>query len=141
MIDGLISGKIHGKPVQRTGKSGKAFVTSQVRAATGNGENLFVSVIAFDEQPKESLLALDDGEAVSLAGELTPKVWQPRNGGEARPTLDMIAHAVLSAYHITRKRKASEAPRHPPGANQQAFKAAAMAQRIGDDFEGDLPWE
>lgn len=110
MIDSLISGRLHGTPTQRTAQSGKHFVTCQVRAAAGNGESLFVSVIAFAEQPCAALLALDDGEAVALAGELTPKVWQPRNGGEARPALDLVAHAALSAYAITRKRKAGKKP-------------------------------
>lgn len=141
MIDGLIAGRLHGKPMQRTGQSGKAFVTCQVRAAAGNGESLFVSVIAFEEQPKAALLALGDGDSVALAGALTPKVWQPRNGGEPRPSLDLVAHACLSAYHVARKRKASEAPKPPHGANREAFKAAAMAQRLHDDLPDDLPWD
>jgi len=39
------------------------------------------------------------------SGELTPKVWTDKNG-EARPALDMVAHAVLTAYHVARKRQA-----------------------------------
>ena len=109
MIDALVSGRIHGTPTQRTGQSGRPFVVAQVRAATGNGDSLFVSVIAFDEQPRESLLALGDGEAVSLSGTLSPKVWTAKNG-ETRPSLDMVAHAALSSYHVTRKRTASKKP-------------------------------
>lgn len=123
MIDALISGRLHGKPTQRTGQSGKPFVTASVRAAAGNGEPLFVSVIAFDEQPRAALLALGDGEAVALSGALTPKVWT-RNG-EARPSLDLVAHAVLSAYHVARKRKASAKPEN-----------RAASGELGDD----LPW-
>lgn len=112
MIDALISGRIHGTPTQRTGQSGKAFVTAQVRATAGNGEPLFVSVIAFDEQPRAALLALGDGESVALSGALTPKVWTAKSG-ETRPSLDLVAHGVLSAYHVTRKRKASPKPGQP----------------------------
>lgn len=106
MIDALVSGKLHGKPAVRKGKSGKPFVVCKVRAAAGDGETLFVNGIAFDEQAVTALQALDDGDAVSLAGAITPKVWTPPNGGEPRPSLDMIVHGVLTAYHVRRKRQA-----------------------------------
>ena len=60
-----------------------------------------------------ALLALQAGEPVALAGELTPKVWTPP-GGEPRPVLDMVAHAVLTTYAVQRRRKAVE-PRTQPG--------------------------
>lgn len=105
MIDGLIGGKLHGKPARRVGQSGKAFVTAKVRTPTANGEALFVNVIAFSESVGASLLALDDGDSVSISGALTPKAWTDRSG-EAKPSLDMVAHALLTTYHVTRKRQA-----------------------------------
>jgi len=105
MIDGLIGGKLHGKPAQRLGQSGKAFMTAKVRTPTANGETLFVNVIAFSESVGASLLALDDGDSVSISGALTPKAWTDRNG-EVKPSLDMVAHALLTTYHVTRKRQA-----------------------------------
>lgn len=105
MIDGLIGGKVYGKPAERTGQSGKQFVTAKVRAAAGDGESLFVNVIAFDGDAQAALLALEDGDSVSLSGVLTPKVWMDKSG-EARPALDMVAHVVLTAYHVKRKRQA-----------------------------------
>lgn len=105
MIDGLIGGKVYGKPVERKGQSGKQFVTAKVRAAAGDGESLFVNVIAFDADAQAALLALEDGDSVSLSGVLTPKVWTDKNG-ETRPALDMVAHVVLTAYHVKRKRQA-----------------------------------
>lgn len=107
MIDGLIAGKLHGKPKERASNNGKPFVTCMVRVAT-DADSLFVSVIAFNEDTCRALLALEDGDSVALSGSLTPKVYQPKNGGEARPALDMVAHAVLTAYHVRRKRQAVE---------------------------------
>lgn len=106
MIDALIAGRLSGKAQQRTGQSGRPFVTASIRAAAGNGESLFAAVIAFDERPRTALLALDDGDAVSVAGSLTPKIFHPRNGGEPRVSLDVVAHAVTTTYHVQRKRKA-----------------------------------
>ena len=105
MMDALIAGRVHGQPTARTGKSGKPFAVAKVRAAGGDGEALFVSVIAFDEAPCKALLALSDGDSVALSGSLTPKVWTDREGN-TRPALDLVAHQVLTAYHVTRKRAA-----------------------------------
>jgi single-stranded DNA-binding protein len=123
MIDGLIGGKVYGKPGERTGQSGKRFVTAKVRAAVGDGESLFVNVIAFDGDAQAALLALDDGDSVSLSGALTPKVWTDRNG-ETRPVLDMVAHAVLTAYHVKRKRQAVQRQAVPSGGD--GFEDAAF---------------
>lgn len=112
MIDGLVAGKLYGTAASRIGSSGKTFVTAKVRAAAGDGEAIFVNVIAFDDAAKSALLALGDGDSVSLAGSLTPKVWTDRNG-DAKPALDMVAHAVLTAYHVQRKGKTMQ---QAPGA-------------------------
>ena len=106
MIDALIGGKVFGQPSQRTGASGKPFVTAKVRVPTGGeGESVFVSVICFDQNACAALLALGDGDSVALAGSLTPKVWTDKQG-VAKPALDLVAQSVLTPYHVTRKRKA-----------------------------------
>jgi single-stranded DNA-binding protein len=105
MIDALIAGRLYGHAEERTGQSETAFVTCKVRVATGDGDTIFCNVIAFDDQVRHALLAMDDGDSVTLSGALTPKVWTDKQGN-ARPALDLIAHAFLTAYHVTRKRKA-----------------------------------
>jgi single-stranded DNA-binding protein len=122
MIDGLIAGRLYGTAQRRTGQNGKTFVTAKVRAASSDGESLFVNVITFSESAGAALLGLDDGDSVALAGTLTPKVWTDKHG-EARPALDMVAHGVLTAYHVRRKRKAVQ-----PG--EQAAR--------GGDLDDDL---
>lgn len=102
MIDGLIAGKLHGKATERTSKAGKAFAIAKVRAASSDGESLFVNVIAFDAGPCAALLALGDGDSLALAGSLTPKAWLDREG-QPRAAVDMVAAQVLSAYHVQRK--------------------------------------
>ena len=49
--------------------------------------------------------------AIALAGSITPKVWTDREG-QPRPALDMVAHQVLTTYHVTRKRRTVQAPHH-----------------------------
>ncbi len=106
MIDALIAGKVYGQPKKGMGKNGSPYVTAKVRAAGGDGEVLFVNVITFSDTAGQALMALGDGESVSLSGPLTVKVWTDREG-VARPGLDMQAHAVLTAYHVRKRRQAA----------------------------------
>jgi len=117
MIDGLIGGTVYGAPQSRTAQNGSAFVTAKVRAATGDGEALFVNVITFSDSAGTALLALAEGDSVALAGALTPKAWTDKHG-EARPALDMVAHSVLTAYHVQRKRKAVRKDGEPSTAGE-----------------------
>lgn len=105
MIDALITGKIHGTPMRRTGSSGKPFTVCKVRAPLSDNEVIFVSVIAFSVSVGDALLALGEGDSVSLTGSIVPKVWQPTTGAP-KPTLDMVASAILTIYHIDKRRKA-----------------------------------
>lgn len=118
MIDALIQGRIHGQPTQRNGKNGKPFALAKVRAPTTEGESQFVSVIAFDDAPVTALLGLGDGDAVAVAGTLKVGTWQDREGAY-RPSLDLVAHQVLSLYAVRHKRaitqgEAPAAPRPTP---------------------------
>ncbi|KGS08795.1 single-stranded DNA-binding protein [Burkholderia sp. ABCPW 111] len=135
MIDGLVSGKLYGTATSRTATSGKAFVTAKVRAAAGDGESLFVNVIAFDDEAKLALLALGDGDSVALAGTLTPKAWVDR-AGDAKPALDLVAHAVLSAYDVKRRRTAVQAGRQP--ANGAGHARRTHEAGASSDFDDDL---
>ncbi|CAB3719483.1 single-stranded DNA-binding protein [Paraburkholderia rhynchosiae] len=97
MIDGLVSGRLYGEAQIRTGQNGTRFVTCKVRAATNDGDTLFVNVIAFDNDVQTALLALSDADSIALSGALTPKVWTDKNG-LVKPAVDMVAQKVLTAY-------------------------------------------
>ena len=121
-IEALILAKLHGKPEQRTGKTGRPFVTAKARAAVADGDAVFVNVVAFSEAAGAALLALDAGDAVALAGTLKAGAWIDRDGN-ARPSLDLVAAQVMTVYGLAKKRKASTEPgnaQHAPaqhGAN------------------------
>ena len=139
MIDALISGKLYGQPTERTSKTGKPFALAKVRAAGGDGESLFVNVIAFDTAPCTALLALGDGDSVALSGSLTPKTWTDKEGN-TRPALDLVAHQVLTSYSVTKKRSAMHPPPAPAPAHgrprDEAWQARAPHDRSGPgDFE------
>ena len=141
MIDALIAGKLHGQPTQRTSKTGKAFAVAKVRVAAGDGESTFISVIAFDDAPCAALLALGDGDSVALSGSLSQKMWTDKEGN-TRPSLDLVAHQVLTTYHVTRRRTAMQGAQASQPAHQHqrprddAWQARAPRQSDLDD--GDL---
>ena len=102
MIDGLIAGKLVGQAEMRDGKNASKFVVAKVKAMSGDGDAVVVNVIAFAPEACASLMALDDGHSVALAGSLTPKVWSDKQGN-TKPALDMIVSNVLTAYQAGRK--------------------------------------
>jgi len=95
MIEGLVAGHIWGEPEKRVGKNNSLFVVAKVRAQGTQPELVIANVIAFDTGACKDLLALRDGDAVSLTGSLLPKVWVDKQG-VSRAALDMIASRVLA---------------------------------------------
>jgi hypothetical protein len=102
MIDGLVSGRIFGKPENRTGRNDSRYVAARIIVTTEQ-QKITAHVIAFEQQAQLALLALDDGDAVCVAGTLTPKLHEDKNGA-IKPALDVVAHAVLSVYDVQHKR-------------------------------------
>lgn len=105
MIDALIAGRLYGQAQQRQGQSGSHYVTCRLRVALADGDTIFCNVIAFDDDLQDALLALGDGDAISLSGALTPKIWEDKQGN-TRPAVDLIAHAMLTVYDVQKKREA-----------------------------------
>lgn len=140
MIHALITGKLTTDPVERTSKAGRLFVTLTIAAPNGTDGDISASVICFSESTGRQLLALGKGDAVSIVGKVTPKVFTDRQG-ETRAGLDVVAEMALSAYALKQKRdKAVTVQVNGASGNPRAFRAAAMAQRIGDDLGDDLPF-
>lgn len=127
MIDALITGKLYGPAQKRTGQSGSEYVTCKLKVAMADGEHIFCNVIAFDDHVQYVLSEMGDGDSVALSGALTPKVWEDKQGN-ARPAVDLIAHAVLTPYHVKRKRLAAQ------GLSKPGDAISAHDADLDDDF-------
>lgn len=103
MIDALVGGRLYAKPEERTSRNGNAFVTAKLLVSIGE-ERMFCNVIAFDAGACSALLALDEGESASVAGELRPRPYEASDG-TTRLSLDCTAHAVVTTHHVQRKRR------------------------------------
>ena len=123
MIDALIQGKLIKAPESRTTKAGKPFATARLRVPTTDpAVTIFCSVAAFDAEVVAALLALGEGDAVSVAGPLKVGTWTDKEGN-ARPSLDLVADRVLSVYAI-RKQRAAAGGGQPPQRGRSAEKPA-----------------
>ncbi len=125
MIDALIAGRLYSHVEKRAGNSGSVFVKCKVRMASGSGESIFCNVIAFNAEVRRALLAPDDGDSLALSGALSPKVWTDKQGA-TYSALDLVAHAVMTAYYVTRKRKAVQG-------------GATAASAYGDGIDDPIP--
>lgn len=138
MIDALVGGKLFKAPEERRSSSGKTYVSANVRAADGEGEGLFVNVVAFSDSAKAALLALEDGDSVSLAGTLKIGTYKARDGA-VKPSVSMVAQKVLTAYHVARKRKAVDAAsERKPGPAKTPRGANGSTSDFLDDSLDDL---
>jgi len=134
MVETLMTGKLHGKPEQRTSPStGRSYVQARMRVAAGADEAHFVRVTASSASACAELVALGDGDAVVVAGSLKPGAWVDRDGA-AKPNLDMVVAQVLTVYHLKRRRDAVQgagepADTKPPSARRTASAASGNARR------------
>jgi len=98
MIDGVIAGKLCGRPAVRPATGGKSAVVAKMRAAAGGDAGVPVSVIAFDQEAQAILLELEEGDTAVLQSVLMPKTCTDETGA-VKPSLDMMAVSVLTVYH------------------------------------------
>jgi hypothetical protein len=112
---------------------------------------VFCNVIVFDPTAAQALAALDEKDAVTLSGELTVSAYAPKSGGDPRASVELLAHALVSAYHASRKRSAmqgqgSQAAQEGSGAarggngTHGSTQARGSAQGTQDAFNDDVPW-
>jgi single-stranded DNA-binding protein len=107
MIDALIAGRLRGAVTVRQSSSGNAFATWRIAAAGKDGESLLCSCITFSQKAIAAMQALDDGDSVAVSGEASISVWADQNKGQCHG-LNVQVYAVMTAYHLGRKRKAQE---------------------------------
>lgn len=150
MINSLVTGKLATAPQQRTAKNGKPFATARLRVPTADpAVTLFASVVAFDSEAVDALLALGAGDAVSVAGSLKVGTWTDKEGN-ARPSLDLVADRLLSVYAIRKQRAAAgggqppqrgsstEKPTHDAWKARQVNRPTSPRPSFGFDGADDL---
>ena len=139
MIDALITGKLFKQPERKTSKNGKAFVIAMLRVMQQDGGMVFAKLVAFDAVVCGKMMALHEGESVSVAGSLALSAYADKEGN-SRPGMDMVVHDLLTVYHVRRKRDAMQQPAARPAPARPVPAPAAgwerMYQRNGNTGGG-----
>lgn len=94
MIEGLVAGRVWSSAERRVDKAGRPYCVAKLRVLGADSEGVLVNLIAFDSDVCDSLLRTHEGDAISVTGALTPKVWTDKQG-ITKPALDMVAHRIL----------------------------------------------
>jgi single-stranded DNA-binding protein len=99
----LASGTLARDPKPRTSAAGKTFATALLRCPAEDAEPMLLSLIAFNEPAVRALLALQQGDALAVAGRAKPSTWE--KNGEQHHGLSVVAEHVLTAYHVDKRRR------------------------------------
>lgn len=118
----LVTGILHKDAVSRISQNGNNYVTCSVRAEQ-DGQTQWANVICFDETAQEELLRLRSGDALSVQGKATAKVYMKDD--EPRPSLQVTASLVLPL-----KPRAEPKPRSVPAPATPRSKAAAKSPSV-----------
>lgn len=106
MLAVLCSGSLIRDPQQRQGANGPAYVTALMRCPAEDSDPLLISLIAFSDTAVAALLALGQGDALSVAGRAKLREWQ--QGEETKHGVSVTADQVLTVYAAGKKRKAAQ---------------------------------
>jgi single-stranded DNA-binding protein len=136
MISILASGILINAPSKRTSKSGNPFVTAQLRVSD-NGESALVSMVAFDQDVCDSLLALSKGDTVIVSGPAKPTSWVSRDGSQAQG-LNVVVKVLMTHYALTKKRKNTSdlATGLPPVNLHPGLKQCGLDNNFDEDENG-----
>lgn len=106
MLDAIIGGPLQRPPRHDVGRNGAPYITCVVRAVMRDGTAAFIKVFSYFPEVNATLGALKVGDSVAFSGELSVKLYRPEDGGEPRPSLDLLAHSILT--HFPRRQETVE---------------------------------
>ena len=112
MLNILATGTLVADPRSRTSATGKTFATAQMRVPAEDADPMLVSIIAFNADAVQALLALQRGDSVAIAGRAKLTSWE--KDGEQRHGLSVTADRVLTAYAAGKARKAARESEEAP---------------------------
>jgi len=120
----MVTGRLFRQPERKTSAAGKVFTTAKIKE--GSGDNVaWWSAVAFGDTA-EALAAMQDGEAVSLSGNLAVETYKA-NDGETRVSLKVVAEAILSARKRRKpKPQSANSPDNTPQNDRNDFIDDAM---------------
>ena len=134
----LLTGVLHKDAVSRTSQNGNPYATCTVRVEQ-EGQTIWVNVICFDEAGHNELMRLQAGDALSLQGKATPKVYMKDD--EARPSLQVTATSVLPLKPKSSPKQSYTKPAPRQYSKSQGTDANRVEENLASEgFDDPLPF-
>lgn len=105
MLTVLAVGNLIRDPERRTSSKGKDYATALLRVPSAEADAMLVSVITFNPDTVQALLAHGKGDELAVAGRAGLRSWEGRDGEQHG--LSVVADKVLSTYMVDKRRKAA----------------------------------
>ena len=106
MLNILATGTLTSDPVRRVSGKGATYATGSLRVPSEGADAVLVSLIVFNADACDALLAHAKGDALAVAGRAKLSQWTGRDGAECHG-LAVTAERVLSPYMLDKARKAA----------------------------------
>jgi single-stranded DNA-binding protein len=120
----LISGSIFREPQQRTGKTGRPYVSTTIKATSAdNASSDFWSVLAFGDTAGAELLRLAVGERLAVQGSMKVELYTAAGDGKTKISRTVFADHVLALRPPPKERK----PKSPPAGGKAADALAKQS--------------
>jgi len=103
MLSVLASGTLARDPQQRTSATGKPYCTALLRVPCDDAEALLASIIAFNQEAVQAIMALSRGDSVAVTGKGKLSNWE--KDGEQKYGLSVVAEKVLTPYQLDKRRR------------------------------------
>jgi single-stranded DNA-binding protein len=107
----LISGSIFREPQQRTGKTGRPYVSTTIKTtSTDNSGSDFWSVLAFGTTAGEELMRLGINERVTIQGGLKLELFTGASDGKTKISRTIFVDHVMALRQPPKERKVKAPP-------------------------------
>lgn len=127
----LVSGSLFRAPESKTSKNGKPYAVCTIKTRADDNRSEFWRVTVFSETAIDALMALGEGDALSVQGALKCELYQPE-GKEPRISMSVIADTV-QPLRAPRKEKAPKAASDDRAPIRRS-RAAQAANGPNDEF-------
>jgi single-stranded DNA-binding protein len=136
----LISGSLFKMPEQRTGKSGRPYVSTTIKTtSTDNSGSDFWSVLAFGTTAGAELLRLAIGERVTIQGSLKLEIFTGASDGKTKISRTVFVDHVLALRQPPKERRAKAPPAGSKAADAIVKQSILPTSDLNDDLS-DLPF-
>ena len=132
MISALCTGRLVTNPVAGTTKTEKPFIRATIACDVGGESDVMVGIFVMEPDSINALGRAKKGDSIAAQGNLSPNSYTSKDG--------TVKHGFSLAFARVMTAQSPKREKAPKTSDPAQFRAAAHAQRSGDDLGDDVPW-